>query len=62
MVIIPKKDTKCRECIWSTFIRAESVLASGYVCKLNPFKKVPMGLDGIHYKKEMHIEDEEEEE
>lgn len=62
MVIIPKEDTKCRECMWSTFLNAECVLASGYICKLNPFKNVAMGLDGIHYKRKMHIEDEKEEE
>lgn len=57
MIIIHKKDTRCRECIWATFIRTESVLASGYLCKLNPFKNVAMGIEGIHGERKMHIEE-----
>lgn len=41
----------------ATFIRTESVLASGYLCKLNPFKNVAMGIEGIHGERKMHIEE-----
>ena len=61
MVIIPKEDTKCGDCIWATFLNAECVLARGYICKLNPFKSIAMGLGGVHSERKRHIEDEMEE-
>lgn len=58
MVIIPKEETKCSECIWATFMSAECILASGYICKLNPFKSIAMGLEGKHIERKRNIEDE----
>ena len=48
MVLIPKDNTKCSECVWSSTLRGDSVVESGYICQLNIFKGVTMGIDGIH--------------
>lgn len=58
MVIVPKKESKCRECIWATYNDDESVLASGYFCILNPFRAIAMGLEGTHADRKRHIEGE----
>ena len=60
MVLFPKKETKCRECAWSYYIQGESVLESGYVCNLNPFRKIGMGLNGKHSERKEHIEEQKE--
>ena len=61
MVIVPKKESKCRECIWATYHDDESVLASGHSCRLNPFRTIAMGLGGTHADRKRHIEDGKEE-
>lgn len=61
MIIIPKEHTKCRQCIWATYLSADSILESGYLCKINPFRTVVMGLEGAHCDRKRHIEDEKEE-
>lgn len=60
MIIIPNKTTKCSNCIWATYFEADCVLASGYLCKKNPFKPIAMGLNGTHADRKRHIEDEKE--
>lgn len=61
MVIIPKEDTKCSKCAWSTYLYADSVLASGHICRLNPFKPLAMGLNGKHADRKEYVEMEKEE-
>lgn len=41
-----KEKRKCKNCIFSTYVRADQIIACGYICKLNPFKPVVMGLLG----------------
>ncbi len=41
-----KEKRKCRNCIFATYVRADRIIACGYICKLNPFKPVIMGLWG----------------
>ena len=60
MTLFPKKETKCRECVWSHYIKGKSVLACGYVCNLNPFRKIGMGLNGKHSKRKERIEEQRE--
>lgn len=56
-----KKDKICSKCIWSTFLRGDSTLESGYICKLNPFNPVGMGFNGKHSNRKAHIEARKEE-
>ena len=60
MKIIPKDDTRCRECIWAKYKSAKCILSSGYICKLNPFQSIPMGLGGKHVDRKMNMEIEKE--
>lgn len=57
MALFPKKETKCSECLWSHYVEHESALGCGYVCHLNPFYKVVMGLNGKHLERKKHIEE-----
>lgn len=41
-----KEERFCRSCGFSKYIKGPSILASGYVCKLTPFKPVVMGMFG----------------
>jgi len=41
-----KEKRKCKNCIFSTYVRSDRIIACGYICKLNPFKPVVMGLLG----------------
>ena len=43
-----QKDKNCSKCIFSKYISGKPILACGYICKLNPFKPVVMGLLGKH--------------
>ena len=43
-----QKDKRCSECYFSKYLNNEAVLACGFICKLNPFKPVVMGLTGKH--------------
>ena len=60
MTLFPKKETKCSACAWSYYLQHESNLACGYVCHLNPFRKVAMGLNGKHLKRKERIEEQKE--
>lgn len=60
MVLFPKKETKCSQCVWSHYVPVEAVLACGYVCDLNPFRGVAMGLNGKHSKRKERIEEQKE--
>ena len=41
-----KKERYCSKCGFAEYINGTSILASGYICKLNPFRPVVMGLIG----------------
>ena len=41
-----KKERYCSRCGFSKYAKGPSVLASGYICKLNPLRPVVMGLMG----------------
>lgn len=41
-----KEKRKCKNCIFSTYVRSDCIAACGYICKLNPFKPIIMGLLG----------------
>ena len=60
MIIIPKENTECQNCVWSTFQKGDSVLASGNICRLNPFKPIGMGLFGKHADRKAKILEEKE--
>lgn len=51
-----KKDKICSECTYARSFRGDSILASGYICKLNPFNPVTMGFNGKHSDRKAHIE------
>lgn len=52
-----KKSLKCKECIFSEYHRSDIIAGCGFICKLNPFKPVAMGLLGQHFqRKENKIE------
>lgn len=51
-VLIPKTDTKCSDCFWGVWKQGKSVLESGYICRLNPFQRTAMGIEGKHSKRE----------
>lgn len=48
MKMIPKRNTRCSECIWSKFSKGDSLMASGYICRLNPLRPIGMGYLGRH--------------
>ena len=41
-----KEKRKCKNCIFAEYVRADRIIACGYICHLNPFKSVTMGLLG----------------
>ena len=43
-----QKDKSCSDCFFSKYHNSEAVLTSGFICKLNPFKPIVMGLLGEH--------------
>ena len=52
-----KKELFCKECIWAEYHHAEAILSRGYICKLNPFKPVIMGLAGKHSMRKQNKEE-----
>ena len=47
-----KKEKPCSKCVfarWSgTDNGSKSIMECGYVCRLNPFKPIGMGINGTH--------------
>ena len=41
-----RKERHCCNCGFSKYVKGPSALASGYICKLNPYRPVVMGLIG----------------
>ena len=41
-----KEKRKCKNCIFATYHRGECIAACGYICHLNPFRPVALGLLG----------------
>lgn len=56
MILIPKKDTKCEKCLWAGYLNADCILGSGYICRLNPFLSVAMGIEGKHSERKRNID------
>ena len=52
MFSLIKKDKQCKDCFWAevydTKNEERSLLECGYICHINPFKPVAMGLTGNH--------------
>jgi len=41
-----RKEKQCKHCIFAKYYRADFIGGCGYICHLNPFKPVAMGLLG----------------
>ena len=41
-----KKERYCCNCGFSRYVKGQSIMACGYICKINPFRPVVMGIMG----------------
>lgn len=41
-----KKERYCTSCVWSEYVFGKSPLSCGFICRINPFRPVIMGVLG----------------
>lgn len=63
MISLINKDKQCRDCFFARFIGTNNgkrpLIACGYICYLNPFKPIAMGLRGKHSERQEIIEEQQ---